>query len=83
LKAVKCVGAFEAKTHLSRLLEEVEAGEQVLITRHGRAVARLLPVEPPVDQQRAEAVSRLRAFRTGKTLNGLSLQSLRDEGRKR
>ena len=32
---VKCVGAFEAKTHLSRLLEEVEAGEQVLITLYG------------------------------------------------
>ena len=80
---MKCVGAFEAKTHLSKLLEEVEAGEQVLITRHGRAVARLLPIEPPADQQRAEAVARLRAFRTGKRLNGLSLQGLRDEGRKR
>jgi antitoxin (DNA-binding transcriptional repressor) of toxin-antitoxin stability system len=55
----------------------------VVITRHGRAVARLLPVEPPADQQRAEAVARLRAFRTGKQLNGLSLRSLRDEGRKR
>ncbi|MFZ9216666.1 MAG: type II toxin-antitoxin system Phd/YefM family antitoxin [Vulcanococcus sp.] len=43
---MKCVGAFEAKTHLSRLLEEVEGGEEVLITRHGRAVARLMPLEP-------------------------------------
>ncbi len=80
---MKCVGAFEAKTHLSKLLEEVEAGEQVLITRHGRAVARLLPLEPPADQQRAEAVARLRIFRTGKQLNGLTLQGLRDEGRQR
>ena len=80
---MKCVGAFEAKTHLSKLLEEVEAGEQVLITRHGRAVARLLPVEPAADQQRAEAVARLRIFRTGKQLNGLTLQGLRDEGRQR
>lgn len=38
------VGAFEAKTHLSELLTRVEAGEQVTITKHGRPVARLVPV---------------------------------------
>lgn len=38
------VGAFEAKTHLSELLARVEAGEQVTITKHGRPVARLVPV---------------------------------------
>ena len=80
---MKCVGAFEAKTHLSRLLEEVEAGEQVLITRHGRGVARLVPVEPSTEQQRLEAVSRLRRFRVGKTLGNNTLQELRDAGRTR
>jgi prevent-host-death family protein len=38
------VGAFEAKTHLSELLVKVEEGEQVTITKHGRPVARLVPV---------------------------------------
>ena len=76
------IGAFEAKTHLSRLLDEVEAGAEVLITRHGRGVARLLPVEPPAAAKRQEAVKRLRRFRQGKTLNGLSLLDLRDEGRR-
>lgn len=38
------MGAFEAKTHLSELLAKVEAGEQVTITKHGRPVARLVPV---------------------------------------
>lgn len=38
------VGAFEAKTHLSALLQRVEAGEQITITKHGRAIARLVPV---------------------------------------
>jgi len=38
------VGAFEAKTHLSELLARVETGEQVTITKHGRPVARLVPV---------------------------------------
>ncbi len=38
------IGAFEAKTHLSELLARVEAGEQVTITKHGRPVARLVPI---------------------------------------
>ena len=37
------VGAFEAKTHLSSLLQRVEAGEVVTITKHGRPIARLVP----------------------------------------
>jgi len=41
---VKEVGAFEAKTHLSRLLDEVEKGQSIFITRHGRRVAELIPV---------------------------------------
>ncbi len=40
------VGAFEAKTHLSRLLDQVEAGGAVTITRHGKPVARLVPPDP-------------------------------------
>lgn len=38
------IGAFEAKTHLSELLARVEAGEQVTISKHGRPVARLVPI---------------------------------------
>lgn len=41
---MKRIGAYEAKTHLPRLLEEVERGERFVITRHGRAVAELAPV---------------------------------------
>lgn len=41
---VKEVGAFEAKTHLSRLLDEVEQGSHIVITRHGKAVAELAPI---------------------------------------
>jgi prevent-host-death family protein len=40
----KSVGVHEAKTHLSRLLEDVAAGEEVVITRRGEAVASLVPV---------------------------------------
>jgi prevent-host-death family protein len=45
------VGAFEAKTHLSELLAKVEEGEEITITKHGRPVARLIPVaESPLSR---------------------------------
>lgn len=43
---IKEVGAFEAKTHLSRLLDEVAGGETIYITKHGKRVAELRPLEP-------------------------------------
>ncbi|MCW3018078.1 MAG: prevent-host-death family protein [Solirubrobacterales bacterium] len=47
----KSVGVHEAKTHLSRLLEEVAAGEEVVITRRGEAVASLVPAHPPAPRR--------------------------------
>ena len=41
---MKTIGAYEAKTHLPRLLDRVATGESLTITRHGRPVARLVPV---------------------------------------
>jgi prevent-host-death family protein len=49
------VGAFEAKNKLSALLDRVEQGEEIIITRHGRAVARLVPTSGGVDRSQAEA----------------------------
>ncbi len=43
---IREVGAFEAKTHLSRLLDEVAGGETIYITKHGRRVAELRPTAP-------------------------------------
>jgi prevent-host-death family protein len=43
---IKEVGAFEAKTHLSRLLDEVAGGETIYITKHGKRVAELRPPAP-------------------------------------
>ena len=42
----KSVGVHEAKTHLSKLLERVAAGEEITITRRGEEVARLVPTQP-------------------------------------
>jgi prevent-host-death family protein len=56
------VGAFEAKNKLSMLLDAVERGEEVVITRHGKAIARLVPDRPRQDVNRAQdAAARIRA----------------------
>ncbi len=79
---MKTVGAFEAKTHLSSLLEEVAGGEEILITRHGKPLARLVPIDSDGRERRLEAIDRLRSFANGRRLNGLSIRELRDDGRR-
>jgi prevent-host-death family protein len=76
------IGAFEAKTHLSELLDRVEAGEELVIARHGRPIARLVPMADAQQQRATEAVRRLRALRRGTTLGGLDWRELRDAGRR-
>jgi prevent-host-death family protein len=56
------IGAFEAKNKLAALLDRVERGEEIVITRHGKAVARLVPNVGGIDQSQARAaVERIRA----------------------
>lgn len=76
------VGIFEAKTHLSSLLERVERGEEITITRHGRAIARLTPVGAVSRDQLQETVARLKGFRKGRRLGDLSVKALIEEGRR-
>lgn len=52
------VGAFEAKNSLSALLDRVEQGEEIVITRHGRPVAKLVPTNGGVDRSQAQAALR-------------------------
>ena len=56
------IGAYEAKTHLPRLLDRVARGESLTITRHGRPVARLVPVAGERDRAK-EAAARIRERR--------------------
>lgn len=76
------VGAFEAKTHFSSLLDKVENGEEVLITRHGKAVARIVPETAVADGRLDDVVAALREMRKRTTLGGIPWKELRDEGRK-
>ncbi len=74
---------YEAPGELADLLDEVAAGKQVTITRHGRAAAKLVPIEHDFD--RAEVRQAVKAFleiRKGITLGGLSIRELINEGRK-
>lgn len=76
------VGAFEAKTHLAHLLDQVERGETITITRHGKPVARLVPVGGSSRDERRRAIAQLKELRSGQTLGGLSARELIDEGRR-
>ena len=57
------VGSFEAKTHLPRLLRDVERGQTITITRRGRPIARLVPVKQDDSEQARAAVDRIKRFR--------------------
>lgn len=76
------IGSFEAKTKFSALLERVEQGEQILITRRGKPVARLMPIAPARKEKVSAAMEKLRKLRKGTTLGGLGWKELRDAGRK-
>lgn len=82
------VGAFEAKTHLSSLLDAVARGEEVVITKRGRPVARLVPPAAPEAARRQEAVARILALRGrlaaegSPGLSAADILAARDEGRR-
>jgi len=80
---VESIGLFEAKTHLSELIARAERGEEVIITRHNKPVAKLVPMpvgEATADGRR-EAVTALLQGAAGRQL-GLDWKALRDEGRR-
>jgi prevent-host-death family protein len=76
------VGAFEARNKLRQLLDLVEVGEEVVITRRGRVVARLVPPRSAVDAEQARnAAAAIRATSMGITLGRLKAKDLVAEGR--
>lgn len=82
------IGAFEAKNTLGTLLDRVEGGEEIVITRHGRAIARLVPNIPRAGQDEVQAAfERIRERARSLPRQGsdrfdwASVKKLRDEGR--
>lgn len=76
------VGAFDAKNKLGTLLDWVAKGEEIIITRHGKAVARLVPAAPGPDRAKAQqAAANIRTRSVGVTLGGVSIKELVNAGR--
>ena len=78
------VGNFEAKNRLSELVERAARGEEIVITRRGEQVARLMPPEPPDAPGQARALAeRIRSSRARHALGeGVTIRELIDEGRR-
>ena len=79
--AAREVGLFDAKTHLSALIDRVGRGEEITITKRGAAVARLVPADGRRHREPAEAAARIRELRRGLKLKGATIRSLIEEGR--
>jgi prevent-host-death family protein len=79
---VREIGSFEARNKWSELLGEVERGAEIVITRRGKAVAKLVPAEPGFDREKAKrAVAGLLKASKGVRLRGLKIKDLINEGR--
>lgn len=76
------VGELEAGAHLSSLLDKVAKGEEVLITRKDKVVARLVPVVEHDREKIRATIDRLLEHRETTSLGGDDWKTLRDEGRR-
>lgn len=74
------IGVFEAKTHLTALLDRVDAGEEIVITRRGEPIAKLVPARAAASGE--SVVQQLRRLRSGITTAGLDPKAMRIEGRR-
>ena len=79
---METVGAYEAKTHLPKLLERVNKGERITITKHGVPIAVLQPPAPSRKTDPKQVIAELRKFRDRHALNGLSPRDMIEEGRR-
>lgn len=80
---MRTIQASEAKTHLPQLLDEVEHGATLIITRHGKPIARLVPEESERQAKIDQAIARIKARRRGiGHVTVEELLSARDEGRR-
>lgn len=82
---MKTVGAFEAKTHLAQLLDEVAKGERITITRHGAPVAQLVPMPDSQVADAEEAMRQWIEYRDEHDIRlgpGIAMRELIEEGRR-
>lgn len=79
---MKKVGAYDAKTHLPKLLELVAKGEKITITKHGVPVAILQPADSSKSTPVRDVIDQLKQFRACHSLGALSIREMIEEGRR-
>jgi prevent-host-death family protein len=79
---METIGAYEAKTHLPKLLQRVIKGERITITKHGMPVAVLQPFPKLRRTELEKVIKELRRFREKHTFKGLSIRNMIEEGRR-
>ena len=79
---METVGAYEAKTHLPKLLERVLKGERITITKHGVPVAVLQPPDTTKKVDTKSVILEMREFRDKHSLGGISIRDMIEEGRR-
>ena len=80
--AMSKFGAREAKSLLLRLLQQMEAGERIVITKHHRPVAELVPFRKHDPDKVRTAIDFLKEFQTTHSLDGLSVRRILEEDRR-
>lgn len=76
------IGSYELKTHLSEVLDAVEHGQSVLVTRHGKLIARILPSAATEREEASRAVKALLKFPRTRLPKGVTIRGLIEEGRR-
>ena len=79
---METIGAYEAKTHLPKLLDRVSKGERIVITRHRSPVAILIPADSAKQIDVASVIKKMRSLRKTQKLDGLKLKEMIEEGRR-
>lgn len=83
LQQLQSIGDCDAKAQFSELLERVESGEEITITKHGSPVARLVPIgKKSSHAERRAAIDRIIQLSKGLQLGGLAIRDLISEGRR-
>ena len=76
------VGSYEAKTHLARLLDQVAQGEEITITKRGKPVARLVPIDTRTDESIQRTIAEIENFTIRRPFTNAEILTLIKEGRK-
>ncbi len=79
---MQTIGSYQAKTHLPKLLDRVTQGEEIVITRRGKPIAKLVPIGKPSREEIQKAIDEIRRLRKNVSLGEMTIKEMIEEGRK-